>query len=571
MIRRRTAAIALAAMVLASTVAGCPRPRAPKAPVGPKLVVLIVIDQLPAWVFEKRRPLFQHGFARLLKEGVYFPRADYPFAYTYTAPGHAALATGAPPSITGIVGNTWYRRDEARNRPSEYDPTALVLYEPGSLPEGTFTTDDGASAKALRAPGLAEALRTATGGTGRSVAMALKARSACFVAGQKPDLVLWFEEPLGGFTTSLAYRTQRPPWVVELARAKPWTRFATATWTPADAGRLARETGIPDDSPGEAGPHGFGTSFPYDLGATKDPAKALLVTPYGDVLLTDLAIAALDGERLGDDAAADLLAISYSSHDFAAHQWGPDSWEQLDLLLKLDAELGRLLTALDAKLGPDGYAVVLTSDHGSTPIVERSPHRGARRVPTSDVKRVAEVAMSKLLGPGEWIAEITALNIYFSAAYDQVADPELREQAAHAAVDAVRLLPGVQDAGRLAPFARGCPPGEAMVPLCASYVPGESGDIYLVPVVGSLITEYKTGTHHDAPSKDNRRVPVIVRKPGIAARTSYGVVSTLSVAATVAELLGVPAPDKAQAPALELVPPALEAAAAANAAAKNSE
>jgi predicted AlkP superfamily pyrophosphatase or phosphodiesterase len=550
--------VAVAACALAT---GCPRPREPVVTTTqPKLVVLIVVDQLPAWTLELRRPLLVHGFARLLREGVYWPRAEYPYAYTYTAPGHAALATGAPPRITGVVGNTWYRRAEGRIRPAEYDPDALVLYPPGAVPNGTFGPDDGASAKALRVPGIADALRDASRDS-RSVAISLKSRSACFVAGQRPSLVLWFEEALGSFTTTTAYRAAVPTWVTDVGRAKPWSRFTDTPWSASDPAMLARETRVPDDAPGEGKQHGLGTVFPHDLRRASEPAKAMLLTPYGDELVTDLAIAALGGEHLGEDTAPDLLAISYSSHDFAGHNWGQGSWEQLDLLLRLDLQLGRLFGALDDKLGADGYAVVLTSDHGATPMIERSPHRGAQRIPTRDIEAAAEAAMATVLGEGDWIATTSSLTLYFSSAYDAIADAALRDEAAKAAAVAVRMLPGVKDAGRLAPLAIGCPSGEHMAPICESYVPGESGDIYLVPVVGSLITDYKTGTHHDAPSEDNRVVPLIIRAPGVAARTVYQNVSPLQVAPTIAALLGIPAPAAAQAPPLVL----------SSAAAKNAE
>jgi hypothetical protein len=419
----------------------------------------------------------------------------------------------------------------------------------------------------MRVPGIADALRVASP-TSRSVAISLKARSACFLAGRRPDLVLWFEEKLGGFTTSAAYRSSLPTWVTDLARERPWSRFADAVWSPIDPELVARETGIPDDSPGEATQSGFGTAFPHDLAKAPDPARAILLTPFGDELLTDVAIAALGGEHLGEDAAPDLLAIGYSSHDFASHLWGQGSWEQLDLLLRLDRELERLFAALDAKLGPSGYAVVLTSDHGATPIVETSPHRGARRVPVDTVELAAETAMAKILGAGDWVAAISSLQLYFTPAFAAVTDERKRDDAAKAAIDAIRMIPGVRDAGRLAPLAQGCPGGEDMARICRSFVPGESGDIYLVPVEGSLITEYTTGTHHDAPSADNRFVPLIVRAPGIAPRTSYQAVSILSVAPTVAALLGVAPPEGGQAPGLELVVPP---PAAASAPAKNAE
>ena len=168
----------------------------------------------------------------------------------------------------------------------------------------------------------------------------------------QPDLVLWFEEALGSFTTSRAYQSSVPTWVTDHARARPWTRFLDAVWSASDPALLARETGIPDDSPGEGTQHGLTTAFPHDLRRSQDAARAMLLTPFGDELATDIAIAALDGEHLGEDGSPDLLAISYSSHDFASHNWGQGSWEQLDLLLRLDLQLERLLTRSTASSDP---------------------------------------------------------------------------------------------------------------------------------------------------------------------------------------------------------------------------
>jgi arylsulfatase A-like enzyme len=70
-----------------------------------------------------------------------------------------------------------------------------------------------------------------------------------------------------------------------------------------------------------------------------------------------------------------------------------------------------------------------------------------------------------------------------------------------------------------------------------------------VPVRGSLVTEYTTGTHHDSPSAENREVPVIVRAPGLAPQT-LDRASFLQVAPTVAALLRVPPPKAAIAPTL---------------------
>jgi hypothetical protein len=169
----------------------------------PRLVVLVVIDQWPSWGVAERRAHYRAGLARLLDGGVHFARAQYPFAITFTSPGHAALGTGASPRVTGVVANTWFRRGDGVERAAEHDPASPVLGLGGErLPI------DGASGAILAVDGLAEALRAGTGGRGRSVAIAGKARAACFVAGRRPDVALWYE-PAAQAMTSRQRRLRR--------------------------------------------------------------------------------------------------------------------------------------------------------------------------------------------------------------------------------------------------------------------------------------------------------------------------------------------------------------------------
>ena len=522
-------------------------PATPPAVAAPRLVVLIVVDQLSAWAFERDRPLYRGGFARLLREGAYVRAGELPYANTFTAPGHATIGTGAPPSVHGVVGNTWYRRDEGAEQSAEHDPDAPPLAV-GPSQGGAPKPEDAASSHALRVEGIADALRRATAGRARSAAISLKARAAVFVAGKRPDAVVWYEPTAGGMTTSRAYAAEAPPWLVELARTRPASRFFGQTWEPLDAAALARATGIPDDAAGEGSVHGLGVAFPHSLAASDRPERAILHTPFADELVMDAALAAIPALGLGADGVPDLLAVSFSAHDYAGHLWGPESWEALDLKLRLDAALGRLFEQLDARLGRGAWAAVLTADHGVTPVVERSKVSGARRIRTDEIARAVESVLEPRMGKGPWVAQIASGNVYLSAAFGS-APAIARDDALSAAADAVGRIPGVATAARSDRLAGPC---DAQTPLlralCLSVVPGESGELVVVPAAGSVITNFTSGSHHDAPFDDNRRVPILVLAPGLAPQAGTG--SLLQVAPTVAALLGVPPPPAATAPPL---------------------
>jgi hypothetical protein len=158
-----------------------------------RLVVLIVIDQFPSWAFAKQKALFTGGIARLLREGALVPDAELPYASTFTAAGHATISTGAPPRVSGTAGNYWFRRAEGRDHPAEYDGDAPVFIVGEKYGTAEVTSDDGASSRALRVGGVADVLHAATNGAGKSIAVSLKSRAACLVAGKQPDLAIWYE------------------------------------------------------------------------------------------------------------------------------------------------------------------------------------------------------------------------------------------------------------------------------------------------------------------------------------------------------------------------------------------
>lgn len=540
------------AVLVALLVAACSRgtqTAAPTVHTKPRLVVLVVIDQWPSWVFEQQQQLFTRGLRRLLDHGAVVMNAELPYANTLTAPGHATLATGTTPSVHGIVGNYWLRRDDGKDRAAEYDPAAPVFVVGEALDGGTVAEDDGASGRALRAEGVADALRRATSGTAHSLAIALKARSASLVAGKHPDLAVWYEAAAGGMTTSKAYVDEPPAWLVQLAKDSPASRYFASTWDPRDPALLARATKLPDDSPGEHSEYGLGAAFPHALAEAKVPAKAIIQTPFADELLAHTVAVALDAMALGKDDVPDLLAISFGAHDYAGHDWGPDSWEVLDMTLRLDATLGELFELLDARIGKDQWAVIVTSDHGATPLPERARLRSARRIPPAEIEQAAELALERTLAePGPWVEDLVSDNLYLTASF-RALPAHRRGPALDAAVNAVRAVRGVAFAGRTDRFSPGCSveTGSDRT-ICLGTVPGDAGELYVYPIAGSVITAYRSGTSHDAPFDDNRRVPILIEAPGVAHQLGDG--SLLQVAPTLAALLGVPPPEDAHEPTL---------------------
>src|SRR6516225_5843950 len=109
-------AAGLAAIVLAGSLSGfaahggalgrgAQAPRTAKAAPRPKLVVMIVVDQMRSDYVDRFRSQWSGGLKRLLDEGVWFHEAAYPYAATETCVGHSTISTGAFPSTHGMIAN----------------------------------------------------------------------------------------------------------------------------------------------------------------------------------------------------------------------------------------------------------------------------------------------------------------------------------------------------------------------------------------------------------------------------------------------------------------------------------
>ena len=488
---------------------------------GTRLVVLVVVDQWPEWSFEAKQAAFGSGggFERLLSEGEWHV-GHHPSAATLTAPGHALLGTGEPTSGTGILGNEWWHRDL------------------GKVLKAVEALDGSVTAEWLEAPALGDSIAASKSGA-KAVAVSLKDRAAVLPLGRH-GMPIWLDGATHAWTTL----GTAPAWLADWNKSHP--AVATGPWTPLDAAKLAQLAGVPDDQPGEVGEHGFGATFPHDPAATKDPAMALYAMPAGNQVVFDTALAAIKGEQLGTDRSPDLLVLSLSAHDWVGHGWGHESWEMWDLELRLDQQLGQFMTALDQMIGPSRWSMIVTSDHGASPMPEKL-HGG--RITFEQVRSAANTAAASVLGPGTWIDNAHYPNVFFSKAMLAQPKGELESAAKHV-VYALRSFPGIEEVGTIADLAGHCETrtGRAQT-LCFTFDPARSGDVYYLPAKGWILedAEEPEATAHGSLHDYDQQVPVILmapdRKPHPREHaTVTGVIEMQKLAPLLARWLGVSPP-----------------------------
>lgn len=187
-------------------------------------------------------------------------------------------------------------------------------------------------------------------------------------AGHTADAAYWFHgKNEGAWITSSYYMEELPKWVKDFNKAKSVSKYKKEWNTLYDIHTYVASGS--DDNTFEGKFKGENAPvFPHNLpNLWKDNGSydILKATPFGNSITTDFALAALEGEQLGQGKTTDFLAISYSSPDYIGHSFGVNSIEVEDCYLRLDLELARLFSALDSRVGKGNYTVFLTADHGA--------------------------------------------------------------------------------------------------------------------------------------------------------------------------------------------------------------
>jgi predicted AlkP superfamily pyrophosphatase or phosphodiesterase len=506
----------------------------------PKLIVLLVVDQMRGDYVDKFKGQWTGGLKRLLQEGAWFRAAAYPYAATETCPGHATISTGALPATHGMVANAWWDRDSQKMTTCTGDPSVKNTAYAGGTAQG------GDSAWRMRVPALADELRFQAGGAARVVSFSLKARAAITMGGHKADAVTWFDS--GSWVTSSPYGTM--PFIEGFVKAHPMKADYGKSW----ALSLPKNDYLYDEkATGTAAPPGWELAFPHVLHGKADGSDAGQVfyeqwssSPFADTYLTRLAENSVDQLGLGKGGGTDFLAVSYSTVDYVGHAFGPRSWEIQDILVRLDKDLGELFAHLDAKVGRGNYVVAFSADHGVVPIPEDMQKTGA----DAGILHVPEVQekIEKALEPFNYskpiVARIASSDVYFSAGvYEKLQNDAT---AMRAVLDAIRFVPGVAEVYRGEEL-RDRPATQSPIRRAEanSYFAGRSGDLLIVPKPYWLISgspanvPSKGGTGHGTPYNYDQHVPIFLMGWGIEHGEYFSAVTPADIAPTLASLCGV--------------------------------
>jgi len=533
----------------------------PGAPSGPRLILQITVDALRGGLPRRyAHVLGDGGFRYLQGNGIDYSNAHYQHANTETIVGHVSLATGTVPAAHGMVGNVWFDREQERLVYNIEDADYHLLGAGGDVDQKTEIDPtqkaakvDGRSPAAILSSTFSDELSVHYGGKSKIFGVSVKDRGAVSLAGHAGK-AFWFSKASGEFVTSTYYYQQYPEWVKEWNARKPALAYAGKSWQLTHRPATYR-FGKADDRFYETDFPGFGRTFPHPYGKADDKylTTRLTLSPAGDELTLDFAMALIDNEQLGQDEIPDYLAVSFSSTDYVGHLFGASSLESEDNLARLDLTLAKLFAHVEQTVGLENTLIVLSADHGQPEVPGHLHERGIMNAHYFDTdaldKAPAIAALKQKFGIGEELIEAYFQPyIYLNQALirSKGLDQSVIEQAI---VEELMKFDGVAAAVSSSALRNAAlPDTRLMRSILRNFHPKRSGDIYLVFEPNVFINDFDgliVASTHGSPWRYDTHVPVIFAGADLQPQTVTREITPYDIAPTLANYFGIKPPSAA--------------------------
>ncbi len=505
----------------------------------PALVVGIVVDQMRYDYLTRFWDRYEEGgFKKLIGEGFNFKNAHFNYIPTYTAPGHASVFTGTTPQNHGIIGNNWYNKFEKKDVYNAGDDNVQSV--------GTSSNAGKMSPHRMLSTTVADENRMFTQMGGKTIGVGIKDRGAILPAGHTANGAYWFPgQDEGKWITSTFYMNDLPDWVKDFNNSGKANSYVKV-WNTLHDINTYTESG-PDKNEFEGGFSGQ-TTFPYDfkkLSENGNKFELVKVSPFGNNLTTDFAIAAIEGEDLGQDEFTDFLTISYSSPDYIGHNFGVNSKEVQDTYLRLDQDIARLLNYLDENVGSGNYTVFLTSDHGG---VDVPAYLQSIKIPggyfnNSEFKDKLDSFLEEEYDEKDLIEHVSNYQIFFN--YKALVEADIKtNELENTLAHFILQYPQVSNVyTRTQMQSVTFSNGTAML-IQNGFNQKRSGDVIMV-LKPSTIVYSKTGSTHGSGYSYDTHAPMIFFGSGIPQGSSLERAEIIDIAPTISALLGISNPNAA--------------------------
>jgi hypothetical protein len=479
------------------------------------------------------------GLRYLAENGAVYTNCKFSQSNTQASCGDAVIATGSLPWTNGIIGDQWFDRKRNKTISSVFDENAQLVGANGQA----------AGNKLLMGTTLGDQMKLASNYRSKVVSLAVNDSQALLLSGKLANSVAWLDQRTGNFVGSNQLMADIPNFVkafneqrqAEAYVGKPWQRLAAENlYGPSTRDDYSAERALPSD--GRAFPHMIANPQASGEGAY----STLAITPMANQMVLDLAKDAIEKESLGSHLDPDLLILGLSAGNKLVSNFGPNSQEAQDLVMRLDQGINNLLNHLDQKIGLNNCLVIFTANSGAQAIPEFVKERGldGGRIDPKNLQTTLDNQLDRTFGQDDWVASVDPPNVYLNfAAIDKLPSKSRQQEVEALAALAARSVPGVaQVITQNQLFTNQLPSSPLAEAARKSNYWGRSGELLLIPKPGYIFSGESTGTANGSPYSADSQVPLLLMGSGIAAGRYPQSVNPQDIAPTVCAILGIDSP-----------------------------
>ncbi len=510
----------------------------PIDPDKPRLVVNIIVSGMRSVDLERYQSNLGLGGLRLLyEEGLRYDNCQYSYQQTTTPVSLSTLATGAQPSTHGVVGESWF--DYVTNEKVDliFDSAAKNFEYP--LSEGGY------SAHNLFVPTLSQALLIDSPRS-QSVTVALDPLSSIMLVGNA-GASFWFDEYTCNWASSSAYMTQLPQWAMDYNHSDADVELTATKWSMSFHSDLYENLRYQNNTGGYI----LGNAVKINRNENRRERlakyyKQISSTPIGNDIVASFASLAVASMKLGGDEYVDLLNVCFDASRNIVERYGPESIEAEDMYYKIDRTIAELLKFIDSQVKDGSVVYLLTSDHGTSPTVDMESSRFNSR----QFEVILNGFLSVRYGSDNWVlaCENGAVYLNHNAVYKK--NLTLSEVQSEAATFALQLQ-GVSHAITSTTLSSSYFGNGYAQKIQSGFYPRRSGDVILNFMPNWIERDVDRVSQSGSMYNYDRAVPLVIYGRGIPAKVISRSVDAVSVAPTLAAIMGISEPAASEGRPLE--------------------
>ena len=297
----------------------------------PRLTVVAVVDGLTAENLATLRPYWQQGGLRTLSEEAYQTTIAYPQLVYGGNETTATLMTGVTPERHGYTMDAYFSRRD-RN-------THAMLEDESVRGIGTKLQ---VSPRDLLSQTITDRMRLQYP-QAKIYVVGLSPQTSVLLAGHTANACCWLDAESRQWVATAAYTEGLPSAAFEQNKSGRIATLAARQWTPSM------------DIPTYICP----TAQERKKGFSYEVNDVLLRSPEANTLVIELALSIQQTEKIGMDATPDLLMLHLNSLSPASTGDRIDAAEHEDMYLRLNQDLGYLMTQLDKRIGKSNYQLLV--------------------------------------------------------------------------------------------------------------------------------------------------------------------------------------------------------------------